>query len=139
MLLCACGLIVLFCFVCFSCSHTGFLTRCRVPQDRHCGAHAGAVEGGGASLEVCEQGIVFFCLHMVSSEYCASYWSYVLLLVLMTHPLMNTGEMFGSSRSHGWKLFEGVQEWVDSCKAACGCLEVLEEIRSAKYIMVLRA
>ena len=82
---------------------------------------------------------VFFCLHMVSSEYCASYWSYVLLLVLMTHPLMNTGEMFGCSRSHGSKLFEGVQKWVPSFKAACGCLEVLEKIRSAKYLMVLQA
>ena len=82
---------------------------------------------------------VFFCLHMVSSEYCASYWSYVLLLVLMTHPLMHTGEMFGCSHSRGGQLFEGVQQWVDSYKAARGCLEVPEEIRSAKYLMVLRA
>jgi len=57
----------------------------------------------------------------------------------MTHPLMNTGEMFGCSRTPGWKLFEDVQKWVDSCKAACGCLEVLEKIRSAKYLMVLQA
>ena len=80
---------------------------------------------------------MFLCIHIVSSEYCASYWSYVLLLVLM----MSRGDRVGSSRSHGPMLCEGVQEWADSCNQARGCLEVLEERWSAiyKHLMVLEA
>ena len=80
---------------------------------------------------------VFFCLHMWfllsivcvlcwSSEYCAPPF------------YEHTGGMFGCCCSHGLQLFEGVQQRTDTNKAACGCLEVLEEIRSAEYLVVLQ-
>ena len=81
---------------------------------------------------------VFFCLHMRfllsivcvlcwSSEYCAPPF------------YEHTGGMLGCCCSHGLQLFDGVQQRAAPNKAACGCLEVLAEIRSAKYLIVLQA
>ncbi len=73
--------IVLFCFVCFSCSHTGFRNE-RWRHDRQCGADAGAVEAGAASLEVCEQGIVYVYVYVYVYMYM---YMYNLCVLLSSH------------------------------------------------------
>ena len=146
--------IVLFCIVCFSCSHTGFLSRrCGHSQ---CDANAGAGAGAPIALEVCAQGAVDMHMYMYMYNFCVLlssrcfFWVLCVLLVLICAStwyygligligLMNTGELFGCFEKHGWKLPEAVQKWIDSFKAAGGCLEALEENRSAKYIMALQA
>ena len=81
---------------------------------------------------------VFFCLHMrfLLSIVCVLCWS----SECCAPPFYeHTGGLFGCCCSHGLQLCEGVQQWAPANKAACGCLEVLEEIRSAKYLIVLQA
>ena len=96
-------------------------------------------KSGTKVLHICMcMTFVFFCLHMRfllsivcvlcwSSEYCASPF------------YEHTGGMLGCCCSHGLQLFDGVQQRAAPNKAACGCLEVLAEIRSAKYLIVLQA
>jgi len=95
-------------------------------------------KSGTKVLHICMcMTFVFFCLHMrfLLSIVCVLCWS----SKCCAQPFYeHTGGLFGCCRSHGHQLCEGVQEWPHSHKAACGCLEVLEEIRSAEYLIVLQ-